>query len=81
MDLVVSHTGEVRGLYSEAVELACLGPVSIRRASYVEPLDLGEWAADLGPVAGPQLGPFAQRSAALAAEEAWLRRNWLGIPG
>jgi len=46
--------------------------VSIRRASYVEPDDHGQWWADLHPVGGPCLGPFPRRSAALAAELRWL---------
>jgi len=31
------------------------------------------WAADLAPVGGPVLGPFARRADALAAEVAWLK--------
>jgi len=48
--------------------------------SYFEMCDLlakagpgrGAWVADLRPVNGPLLGPFAKRSVALAAEEEWL---------
>ena len=39
-----------------------------RRASHVEPDADGRWWADLSPVAGPRLGPFEVRSAALDAE-------------
>ena len=72
MMLVVNPQGGVRCLYDEAIDLASLGPLSIRRASYVEPDEHGQWWADLAPVAGPKLGPFALRSAALDAERQWL---------
>jgi hypothetical protein len=77
MDLVVDTRGQVRCIYWESVDLAALGRVSIKRASHVEPDEQGRWHADLGPVCGPQLGPFACRSQALAAEHAWLEHNWL----
>jgi hypothetical protein len=47
--------------------------VQIRRASFVEPDELGRWFADLSLVVGPTLGPFAKRSVALEAELIWLR--------
>jgi hypothetical protein len=78
MRLVVDPAGVVRGVYAEAIDLTVLGPVTIRRASHVEPDVAGFWWADLGPVGGPTLGPFARRTAALAAELAWLDRNWPG---
>jgi hypothetical protein len=78
MELIIEATGQGRCVYSELFELAMLGPLSIRRASHVEPDDQGRWIADLSPVDGPQLGPFAQRSAALEAEIEWLQRQWLG---
>jgi hypothetical protein len=59
-------------LYSEAVDLASLGALSIRRASHVEPNDQGEWWADLAPMHGPKLGPYSTRSGALDAERDWL---------
>jgi hypothetical protein len=77
MQLVVEPDGRVRCLYGEAVDLAALGVLSIRRASHVEPDEEGHWWADLSPVRGPVLGPFAQRSLALVAEQDWLERNWL----
>ena len=58
MRLVVDRGGAVRCLYGEAIDLAALGNVSIRRASHVEPDEQGRWWADLGPVGGPRLGPF-----------------------
>ncbi len=41
----------------------------------------GRWHADLSPVGGPVLGPFGQRSAALAAETSWLDEHWLARAG
>ncbi len=80
MRLVVEPGGRVRCLYGEAVDLAALGVLSIRRASHVEPDEQGRWHADLRPVGGPVLGPFEHRSTALAAETAWLEEHWLGAP-
>jgi hypothetical protein len=78
MDLFIAPGGRVRGLYDEAIDLAALGRPRIARASHVEPDERGRWHADLSPVGGPLLGPFATRSAALAAEAAWLARHVLG---
>ena len=72
MTLTIDAEGTVRALYSEVIDLSALGPVAIRRASHVEPDDLGRWWAHLSPVHGPTLGPFDRRSDALAAEAAWL---------
>ena len=80
MDLVIDPTGQVRCLYGEAIPLASLGAVSIRRASQVEPDDQGRWRADLSPVGGPVLGPFTRRSVALAAEAQWLLEHRLLTP-
>lgn len=74
MILRFSPSGEVVTLYSEAIDLADLGRVALRRASHVEPTPAGEWAADLSPVGGPVLGPFPRRSEALAAEVEWIER-------
>jgi len=70
--IVVGVGGSVRARYSESFELAVLGAMSIQRASHVEPDAAGQWWADLSPVGGPDLGPFALRSQALAAENCWL---------
>ncbi|MGE0757205.1 MAG: hypothetical protein AB7O38_09300 [Pirellulaceae bacterium] len=59
------------------MDLATLGRLEIRRGSHVEPTGQGGWQADLAPVGGPVLGPFATRSAALAAELRWLHDHWL----
>ena len=72
MRLRVDPGGRVTCVYGEAIDLAALGTLAIRRASHVEPDDQGQWWSDLGPVAGPRLGPFSRRSEALRAEAAWL---------
>jgi hypothetical protein len=77
MQLVIDPTGEVRCVYDEALPLAELGRLTIARGSHVEPSEVGQWTADLSPVGGPLLGPFATRSEALSAECAWLELNWL----
>ena len=78
MDLLITKNGSIRCLYGEAIELRQLGPLQIRRGSHVEPHELGHWHADLSPVGGPTIGPFASRSEALVAEARWLELNWLG---
>jgi hypothetical protein len=78
MDLVVAPDGTLKAIYDEAIDLARLGRLAIRRASHVEPTPDGCWQADLSPVAGPVLGPFNRRSEALEAERAWLEQHWLG---
>ena len=77
MQLVIDPTGEVRCVYDEALPLAELGRLTIARGSHVEPDIAGLWTADLSPVGGPLLGPFATRSAALDVEREWLEHNWL----
>jgi hypothetical protein len=77
MQLVIDSRGTVRCLYTEAIALASLGRLAIRRGSHVEPTPDGRWLADLSPVFGPALGPFALRSEALAAEQDWLETHWL----
>jgi hypothetical protein len=80
MDLVAETTGRVRAVYDEQIDLATIGALAIRRASHVEPDREGRWHADLSPVSGPVLGPFAVRSEALEAERAWLNQHWLVTP-
>jgi hypothetical protein len=77
MDLFIDNKGLVRCIYDEAFDVAVLGSIDINRASYVEPTAGGQWNADMSPVAGPLLGPFAVRSEALAAERQWLQQHWL----
>ncbi len=77
MQIVIEPDGSVRCVYGEQIDLASLGELTIRRGSHVEPVSGGLWTADLSPVGGPVLGPFASRSLALAVEVAWLEANWL----
>jgi hypothetical protein len=75
MLLRIDPHGQVVCLYVEAIDLACLGDMEIRRASHVEPDEAGQWWADLSPMNGPRLGPHRKRSEALAAETAWLEQH------
>jgi hypothetical protein len=77
MELVITPSGQMRCLYDEALDLTALGILQIARASHVEPDERGWWWADLAPVQGPKLGPYRQRSEALAAERRWLELHWL----
>jgi hypothetical protein len=77
MELLIQTGGRVRCLYGETLDLNLLGRLSIQRGSHVEPNVAGQWTADLSPVDGPKLGPFATRSEALSAEEKWLLEHWL----
>jgi hypothetical protein len=77
MELLIEPSGQARCIYSEEIDLAQLGMLIIRRGSHVEPDLQGRWLCDLSPVSGPTLGPFDSRSAALAAEVAWLAEHWL----
>ena len=77
MEVVVENSGAVRFVYSETLDLRPLGPVHIRRGSHVEPTCDGKWTADLSPVGGPMLGPYATRSEAIEAELTWLAEHWL----
>ena len=78
MQLVIDPAGGVRCLYDETLPLGEFGRLTIARGSHVEPTAAGHWTADLSPVDGHLLGPFASRSAALAAEREWLEAHWLG---
>ena len=77
MDLLILSDGTVRAVYTEEIDLGCIGRPVITRASHVEPDSTGRWLADLTPVSGPVLGPFDRRSEALEAELSWLEANWL----
>jgi hypothetical protein len=78
--LIVDPRGVGRCLYTEVIDLAALGRLSITRASTVEPDAGGSWLADLSPAGGPVFGPYPRRSEALAAERAWLEQHRL-VPG
>jgi hypothetical protein len=77
MEILIASNGTARCIYDEACDLSALGPLVISRASHVEPDEHGLWWADLAPVGGGKLGPFAHRSQALAAEYSWLSDHWL----
>ncbi len=77
MQLLISPDGTVRCVYAETLDLTQIGHVSIARGSHVEPDQDGRWFADLFPVGGQRLGPFATRSDALKAEAQWLHMYWL----
>ena len=81
MQLIIKPGGIVQCVYGEAIDLATLGSPFITRASHVEPDQQGRWWADLSPVSGPKLGPFVNRSAALATERDWLETHWIGRTG
>ena len=85
MELMVESSGKIRCVYGEELNLSALGECQISRASHVEPDKEGRWWADLTPLSGPRLGPFAKRSDALQAEMAWLHVHWLvhgkSVPG
>ena len=72
LELVVAADGVVRCIDDEALDLREIGTLKIARASHVEPDRAGYWWADMGPVDGPVLGPFKNRTEALGAERGWL---------
>jgi hypothetical protein len=77
MQLMIRPNGIIECVYGEELDLGQLGSLSITRGSHVEPDATGHWTADLSPVNGPMLGPFSNRSEALAAERQWLEMHWL----
>ena len=78
MILTITPTGTIQAVYSEALDLDALGHQSITpHISQVDPDEHGQWWADLGPVDGPVLGPFARKSEAVRAEVAWIEENVL----
>jgi len=77
MQIIIDSRGTGRCIYDEAIPLIQLGRIKIRRGSHVEPIKGGQWIANMSPVDGPNLGPFAFRSQALSAERRWLEKHWL----
>ena len=77
MQIVFDPCGNGRCVYGETIMLPRLGQIKIRRGSHVEPIAGSRWIADMSPVEGPVLGPFAFRSQALTAERRWLEKHWL----
>ena len=43
MELLIEASGNARCVYGEAIDLAELGQLSIRRGSHVEPNEHGQW--------------------------------------
>lgn len=82
MRITFEVDGRIKFIYDDmAAEVAQeVGPLSIKRASHVEPTASGLWWADMAPVGGPQIGPFRSRAAALNAEREWLVDNNLPRP-
>jgi hypothetical protein len=82
MKITFEVDGRVKFIYDDtAAEVAKeVGPLTIKRASHVEPDENGFWWADMEPVSGPQLGPFTLREQALAAERTWLLYNNIPRP-
>ena len=73
VSITVQPNGDLRMIYyDEIATLLTVGAARIIRASHVEP-DAQGWTADMSPVDGPMLGPFALRQDALDAEVAWLQ--------
>jgi len=73
VSITVQPNGDLRMIYYDEIStLLTLGESRIVRASHVEPDAMG-WTADMSPVKGPVLGPFALRQDALDAEVAWLQ--------
>lgn len=78
MQILIDTRGAAYCVYDEVIDLSCLGPLTITRASQLEPDAMGCWHADLSLLApGTLLGPYRRRSDALAAEREWLERHWL----
>lgn len=82
MRLLIDADGTARCIHDDVLAdiLRGLGPLRIKRASHVEPNDAGLWVADLSPVDGPSLGPYATRQEALEAEAEWLNANDVPVP-
>jgi hypothetical protein len=74
MTLLITPAGNTISLHSDDFDFTRIGAARIQRASNVEPCDQG-WQADLSPVNGPILGPYAKRRQALQAEIDWIERN------
>ena len=76
--IIVDPQGTARWINSD--QLAVPPSATIARASHVEPGrdSAGNhcWLADMSPVGGPILGPYATRGRALTAELVWLA-SWL----
>ena len=81
MEVFIDADGSLRAIHDDDLTemLGEVGTLTIRRASRVEPAQ-GGWSADMAPVDGPVLGPFAKRRDALAAEVEWLKSHGTPTP-
>lgn len=70
-NLFLRPDGSVEGLYTDLVDLRCLGRLEVRRASFVE-FDMGKQAWQVTLPSGEVLGTYASREDALASEIAIL---------
>jgi hypothetical protein len=78
---VIRPGGSIEFIYTDALApLLQLGSAQVTRASHVEPDGTGAgWTADMAPIGGPVLGPYALRSEALQAEIAWIETHHFHI--
>lgn len=75
----IKTNGDLSFIYDDKLSgLIGQGEAEISRASHVEPLG-NQWVADMGPVGGGQLGPYALRKEALDQEVQWLSQNLFGL--
>ena len=78
--------GDTRFVYDDQLRGLMEYDAQIRRASHVEPGNVGldqdplAWHADMAPSGGGILGPFTTRAQALEAETAWIKENVLSCP-
>ena len=79
MSTITIQGGRMAFIYTD--DLAPLlgeGDATVQRVSHVEPScadGAHGWTADMSPVNGPVLGPFASRAEALDAEHVWLQQE------
>jgi hypothetical protein len=74
--VLVDANGRLEFVWDDRLApLRALGEITIRRASHVEPTDDGWWTADMTPLGGQIIGPFALHAAAIDAEREWIARN------
>jgi hypothetical protein len=77
----IAPDGTVRFIYDESLKRVIEAGVStIQRASFLTQQTDGQWLANLEPVKGPILGPFATRDLAIEAERDWINHHWLPAP-